>query len=307
MSTVTPITSSASLSRTERIHTATPSFWGLVQGEFFKISRQWAIWLMLVLLLGVIALPYLVTFTIANEKASIESNPLYFLTIRMESNVSVLRVFIGIFLLVLTATVIGLEYQLGTIRILLARGVGRLQLLAAKVVTVTLFGLGVLIIGLLLNVAFMCIVLSIITGSLNAFKAIDSTFWNDTWLYVLSMLISMGVTILLATALSVAGRSLAIGLSASLVWFPVDNIGTEFLYLADRLTHNDFWLNISAYLLGPNLNHMPVALAGKGSLGIGITPLVQVDVPHTLYVALVYAIIFAVVAIVLMWRRDVRE
>ena len=307
MSTVTPTTSSTSTPRTERIHTATPSFLGLVRGEFFKISRQWAIWLMLVLLLGVIALPYLVTFTIANEKASIESNPLYFLTIRMESNVSVLRVFIGIFLLVLTATVIGLEYQLGTIRILLARGVGRLQLLAAKVLTVTLFGLVVLIVGLLLNIAFMCIVLSIITGSLDAFKAIDSTFWNDTWLYVLSTLISMGATILLATALSVAGRSLAIGLSASLVWFPIDNIGTEFLYLADRLTHNDFWLNISAYLLGPNLNQMPVALVGTKALGIGITPLVQVDAPHTIYVALVYALIFTVVAIVLMWRRDVRE
>lgn len=301
------VTTSAPASRTERIHTATPSFLGLVRGEFFKISRQWTIWLMLVLLLGVIILPYLVTFTIQNAKESIQSDPLYFLTIRMESNVSVLRVFVGIFLLVLTATVIGLEYQLGTVRILLARGVGRLQLLAAKVFTVTLFGLAVLVVGLLLNVALMCIVVSLVSGNLDAFKAINSTFWNDTWLYVLSTLISMGVTILLATALSVAGRSLAIALSASLIWFPVDNIGTEFLYLADRLTHNDFWLNISAYLLGPNLNQMPVALVGTKALGIGITPLVQVNASHTMYVALVYALIFAVVAILLMWKRDVRE
>lgn len=304
MSTLTP---SAPTLHTERLHTATPSFFGLVRGEFFKISRQWTIWLMLVLLLGVIILPYLITFTISNIKDSLHNAPLYFLTVRMESNVSILRVFIGIFLLVLTATVIGLEYQLGTIRIMLARGVGRLQLLAAKVLTVTLFGLAVLIVGLLLNVALMCIVVSLVSGNLDAFKAIDNTFWHDTWLYVLSTLISMGVTILLATALSVVGRSLAIGLSAALVWFPIDNIGSEFLYLADRLTHNDFWLNISAYLLGPNLNRMPVALVGKNALGIGITPLVEVDAPHTLYITLVYAIIFAVVAIVLMWRRDVRE
>jgi len=301
------ITTSTSPTQAERIHTATPSFLGLVRGEFFKISRQWVIWLMLVLLAGVIFLPYLVTFTISNVKDSLHNNPLYFLTIRMESNASVLRVFIGIFLLVLTATVIGMEYQLGTIRVLLARGVGRLQLLAAKVLTITLFGLGVFVAGLLLNVVLMCVVVSLVAGNLDAFKAIDSTFWNDTWLYILSILISMGVTILLATALSVAGRSLAIGLSASLVWFPIDNIGTEFLYLADRLTHNDFWLNISAYLLGPNLNQMPVALVGTKALGIGITPLVQVDASHTLYVSLVYALIFAVVAIVLMWRRDVRE
>ncbi|HCI81997.1 MAG TPA: hypothetical protein DHW02_20165 [Ktedonobacter sp.] len=79
------------------------------------------------------------------------------------------------------------------------------------------------------------------------------------------------------------------------------------MYLADRLTHNDFWLNVSAYLLGPNVNQMPVALVGTKALGIGITPLVQVDAPHTMYVTLMYALIFAVVAIALMWRRDVRE
>ena len=284
----------------ERIHTTTPSFFGLVRGEFFKISRQWAIWLMLVLLLGIIALPYLITFTISNVKDALTSNPLYFLQIRMESNISVLRIFTGIFLLILTATVIGLEYQLGTIRIILARGVGRLQLLSAKVLTITLIGCALLVVGLLFNALLMLLLVFLISGNLNALKALNNTFWDDT-------MVSMGATILLATALSVIGRSLAIALSASLIWFPVDNVGTEFLYLASRLTHSDFWLNVSAYLLGPNLNQMPVALAGKKELSIGISPLVQVDGPHTLYVTLVYALIFAAVALILMWRRDVRE
>jgi ABC-2 type transport system permease protein len=44
--------------------------------------------------------------------------------------------------------------------------------------------------------------------------------------YVLTIATNMGVTILLAAAVSVLGRSLAFGLSAALVWFPVDNIGT---------------------------------------------------------------------------------
>jgi ABC-type transport system involved in multi-copper enzyme maturation permease subunit len=303
MSTITtPTTIQAT-----RSHNSTPSFLGLVRGEFFKISRQWTVWLMLVLLLGIIALLYLITFTIPNIKDTLDTAPLTFFQQRMESNISVLRVFIGIFLLVLTSTVIGLEYQLGTIRILLARGVRRLQLLAAKVLTVALFGLIVFAVSLLLNVLFMSLIVFLIAGNLNAFHALNATFWNDTRVYLWTTLLSMGVTILLATALSVLGRSLAIGLSAALIWFPVDNVGTEFLYLASRLTKSNFWLNISAYLLGPNLNTMPASILNKRVLDIGITPLVQVDGPHTLYVTLAYALLFIVVAILFMWKRDVRE
>jgi ABC-2 type transport system permease protein len=40
---------------------------------------------------------------------------------------------------------------------------------------------------------------------------------------------------------------------------------------------------------------------------LGVPPLTQVDGAHTLFVALVYALIFIVVAIVLAWKRDVKE
>ncbi len=79
------------------------------------------------------------------------------------------------------------------------------------------------------------------------------------------------------------------------------------MLLAHRLTQNDFWSNVTAYFLGPNLNIMPTALTAPIVLQIGITPLVNVDGRHTLLVALVYALIFAVVALVLTWRRDVKE
>jgi len=42
-------------------------------------------------------------------------------------------------------------------------------------------------------------------------------------------------------------------------------------------------------------------------LSVGITPLVDVDGNHTLLVALVYSLVFAVIAVVLTWRRDVKE
>ena len=73
------------------------------------------------------------------------------------------------------------------------------------------------------------------------------------------------------------------------------------------MTGSDFWLNVTAYLLGPNLNLMPnqIVLNYVGSLGA--TPWVAVDGGHTLLITAIYAIIFAAIAIILTWRRDVME
>jgi hypothetical protein len=39
----------------------------------------------------------------------------------------------------------------------------------------------------------------------------------------------------------------------------------------------------------------------------GQGPLVPVDGPHTLAVAAVYSLIFALIAFILIWKRDVKE
>ena len=85
------------------------------------------------------------------------------------------RVFTGFFLLILTARMIGQEYQLGTIRVLLARGVGRLQLLFAKLLTMAIIALILLIVGLALNYLLTLILVAGVTGNLHAFSAIDPT------------------------------------------------------------------------------------------------------------------------------------
>ena len=301
-----------------QLHSAKPSFFGTVRGEFFKIGRQWTNWIMLVLLLGVIVLPFVIEMTAPNVNANLQANPLHFFYNVLSIGLSIVRVFTGIFLLILTARVVGLEYQLGTIRVLLSRGVGRLQLLFAKLLTVALIALILLVIGLLLDYLLTVILVAGVTGNLNAFGALNSAFWSDAQVYVLSILINMGVTILLATAAAVVGRSVTFGLSAALIFFPVDNIATEIMILAFRITHNDFWISATAYFLGPNLNTMAPALTSNRVESIGSSPLyfvdqarqahgIQVDGTHTLVVALVYALIFAVTAIVLTWKRDVKE
>ncbi len=303
----TTVTTPAPAEQIIKIHSAKPSFFGILRGEFFKIRHQWITWILLVLLLGAMVLPYIVESTAPNIKTQLLTAPLHFFYNQMSIGLSVLRVFTGIFLLIVTATAIGLEYQLGTIRVLLSRGVGRLQLLSAKLLAVAIIALLLLVFGILLNGLLTLALVSGLSGNLNAFNSLTSTFWSDTWTYILTILLNMGVTILLATAVTVLFRSLSFGLSASLVWFPIDNIGIIFLVLAFRITHQAFWQNISAYLLGPNLNIMASALTSGRAESIGAQPLVQVDGTHTVVVALVYALIFAVTAIILTWKRDVKE
>ncbi|GCE13621.1 ABC transporter permease subunit [Tengunoibacter tsumagoiensis] len=283
-----------------------PSFGGMIRSELFRVSRMWSTWLTLVMLIGVICLPYLITASTPSRGTELKHAPLIFFNDSIPLNLFVLRVFIGFFLIVLTANVFGREYQLGTIRILLARGIGRVQLLFAKLLTVVLIALAVFVLGLLLDAVLQYIQVLALAGNADSFQKLDGTFWHTTQIYLLTILISMGVTILLTVAMTSLGRSLAFGLSASLAFFPADNIGTIFMSLGFRLTHNDFWNNATAYFLGPNLNVMPHAIVNSLESN-GFNPAVPVDGTHTLLVALVYALIFATLAILLTWKRDVKE
>ncbi len=295
---------------TERsaIQASKPSFFGIVGGEIFKATRMWSFWITLVLLLGFVCFPPLITMAVrSSQGAALKQDALQFFYGSVQQDLFVVRVFIGMFLLVLTASVFGREYQLGTIRILLARGVGRLQLLFAKLLAVIVMALLVFALCLLLTVALQCIQTLVLAGNLDSLKALNSDFWSNIGTYLLTILISMGETILLAVALTAIGRSFVFGLSASIAFYPVDNIGSVFMRLGYLLTQNDFWKNVTAYFPGLNLNEMPAAIVPDHFRNYGAGPLVQVDGTHTLLVTLVASLLFAIVAIVLTWRRDVKE
>lgn len=307
MSTAT--TTSDIVATGRSLHTSKPSFFGLVRGELFKINRQLTTWIMLVLFVGAICLPYLILFIVSGTKDTITASGSNFLYSQGVAGLAVLRIFSGFVLVILTARVIGQEYQLGTIRVVLARGVGRVQFLLAKLSAVVIWALLLLIIGLALSLLLTVLLIQLLTGNLNALPGLDNAVWHDIGVYILTILVSMGATILMTTAITVLFRSFVGGLSASIAWFPVDNILGQILFIVFFLTKNDFWQNVSAYLLGPNLNVMAgiVANVKHGTWAFGSPPLVQVDGNHTLLTAAVYALIFAFVAFFLTWKRDVKE
>jgi ABC-2 type transport system permease protein len=296
-------------------HTSTPTFIGLVRGELFKVSKQRATWFAALVLLAVNFLPYLVLLSVNGQGRESLVNrfggPQGFLYNMLGTGLSVFRIFVGPFLIIVTARLIGMEYSSGTIRILLSRGVGRLQLLGAKLVAIFAIAAATLVAGLLFHFVMMEILFAARAGSDNIPSYANAQFWTDARTAVLTVAISMIATILMATCVTVIGRSLAVGLSVGLSFFAADNIGLIFFLLASRITNSDFWLNITGLLLGPNINQMPAALittpAAQRSFEALQGPLVTVDGTHTLVVVLVWCVAFVAVAGYLTWSRDVTE
>jgi ABC-2 type transport system permease protein len=128
-----------------------PSFAGLLWAEWLKISRQWQTWALFVLQACFLGGFYLIELTLSrsNLKLLLRSDPLVY-AYRLVHGLDCVRVFGGICLIIVAARCVGLEYQLGTVRVLLARGVGRVQLLLAKLVTLFLVATLLLLIDLLL-------------------------------------------------------------------------------------------------------------------------------------------------------------
>lgn len=300
-----------------------PSFIGLTRGELFKMWNQWTTRIMLGLVLLFTFAPYVLILTSSNFKDTISSNPVNTTYNLLEVAMTIFRVFGGVALLVITARAIGLEYQQGTIRILLARGVGRVQLLSAKLTAVAIVALGMIVGSVILNTILLVFDYSVVYGQGSAFSTLTSDFWAHIWAYATTVLISMVATILLAACVTVIGRSLSFGLTAAMSWFPADNFAVLVLFLVGRLTKSDFWDKLPAYFLGPILNQLPSAYVPsllitvtQGPITakvpvpantVGLTPFVVYDSTHALVITAIYCVVFAAVTFYLTWRRDVLE
>src|SRR5579872_2840103 len=107
------------------------SFVGLLRGELRKLVHLRIAWVLAALYVLLLIGSQLLLLS-GSGAQDLRRDPLGSFYNLMEGDLSLVRIFSGIILLILAAHVIGLEYQQGTIRVLLGRGVGRLQLLGAK-------------------------------------------------------------------------------------------------------------------------------------------------------------------------------
>jgi ABC-2 type transport system permease protein len=287
-----------------------PSFWGLMRGEWLKISRQWSFWIMVALMVGGYTLFAIILSQVSGLKNNITQEPVLARAILTQAPLFLLRVFWGMMIIILTARLIGMEYSGGTVRVILARGVGRIQLLLAQL---SVLGLVAVIGGaIFLAYGYLLEVIGVqaIAGNLDVFTKADATFWADTRAYALTVLLSFGVSILMATAVTALTRSLAAGLTVSVIWFPIDNFSIILLVLGDALTHWDFWSLLSGDFLGLNLNALGGLVLSKNTPSVirGLfTPLTPITSEHALLVIGLYTLAFIAVAFGVTLLKDVKE
>jgi len=95
---------------------------------------------------------------------------------------------------------------------------------------------------------------------------------------------------------------------AAIAFFPADNLGTIVLGLLGRLTGQHFWLDLTSYLLGPNLNVLQQVLEPDHQPATAFArPLVPVHGTHALLLIGAYALVFLAVSLILTRRRDVLQ
>jgi ABC-type transport system involved in multi-copper enzyme maturation permease subunit len=286
-----------------------PSFFGAVRGEALKISRQLSFWLMLAGSVVLLAIITLAISSASNIQDQLKTNPTAFAYGARDVFGTVFQIGSGIFLLIVGSRLFAMEYSSGTIRIIYARGTGRLRLLLAKMLTLAVIGIALLVGYSVIAGGTLALLVNAWSGSLAPLQNLPAEFWRDLEMWALVQGMSIGIVILLAAAASGIGRSLAFAMAASLAFFPVDNFTVILEALGSRITKQDHpWLNISQYQLGPNLNTvLNLIEPGHHARAAFATPLLPVDATHALVVIGSFAIAFAAIAVVRTVRPDVLE
>jgi ABC-type transport system involved in multi-copper enzyme maturation permease subunit len=289
--------------------TLRPRFTGVVRGEVVKLTRQLSFWLTLGG--GIVMLAVVVLAISGNEqiKTQLLADPTGWAYDKLETFGVVFQIGSGIFLLIFGARLLGMEYSSGTIRIIYARGTGRLRLLLAQLFTLAAVGVGLFAGYVVIAGAVLAVMVAALSGSLDSLNHVSIAFWQDVGRWVLVQAISMGMAILLAAAAAALGRSLAFAIAAALAFYPADNFLNILEILGIRATgHDQPWTAISQYQLGPNLNVLLNLLEpSHRSRPAFAAPLAPVDATHALTVIAIYGAVLLGLAVVRTVRPDVLE
>ncbi len=285
----------------------TPTFANALRAEVLKLRSHRPTFVLagfVLLLLG------LVLFALAQDvviRSDLPSRPLAALDQVLPPVQFVFAAGAGVVLLTSSSRLVGMEYALGTIRVVLGRGTTRSQLVLAKLAVGLLFG------GLLL-VAYACLTalgLTLLTvhlaGSTAPIGALPAAGWRQLGLAVLSCAASVVSCTAVGVGLGAITRSLTGGMVLSILFFPLDNALALVLRAAYHLDHLGVWRSVSALLLGPTLNRLPGLLTGQAAASGAVlpTPMVTLAGGGALAVVAGWFLVLLATALVVSARRDV--
>lgn len=261
----------------------------LIRGELRKVGLQPSNW----------ALPAVAVAVggLAGSAAGAQAPGLGHFQYAMDTYRAFAAAAAGLVVLAVSARLVAQEYEQGTIRVVLARGVGRMRLLLAKVAAVGVVALPVLAVLALAGVADVAIQLQ---------QRPAAVAWHDVWLSALTVILSAAAGGILGAAAAALGRSMTFAMAVAAGFFPLDNGLGYVLPLLQTATQERVWADLSTYLLGPTLNHLPSVLMGRPA-GELVPPQLPVDATHSLLVIAGYLAVLAASAALVTWWRDTLE
>ena len=252
----------------------------LARWEWFKLQRRWLPWILLVLL---IAISQLTVWPVLSRNSFTEI---------LYQSLDNVQTIVLLLLVVLTASVLGLEYGLGTLRPALARGKRRWQYLSGKLVMLAALTAAAMMLVLLATTVTSAIYLlsdggTTIQGAQHGWLDILSRFGRG-WLGLMPYLT-------LVTLATLGTRSTAAGNAIGMSYFFGEQIISLILSALLDWFHQvtDFLLvsNIASFTGGASLNN--IGAPGDPSL---VRPLL---------VLLVYTAALGALAFWLFNRRDI--
>ncbi|GCE25741.1 hypothetical protein KDA_12250 [Dictyobacter alpinus] len=220
--------------------------WRSIAGELYKIRRRAMSKILSTIAIATVVLALLLTNTTASQ---LLPNAIY--------NIISFSNFIGsILFIILAGTIVGGEYSVGSIRLMLTRGPTRIQFLLAKIGAM-LICVCIMLVSLIVIGIITWLVLNVPDGHRVDFSFLTGNWLLHTSLLILATILSLFTYSVLAICLSCWGKATAAGVTGVLIWWFLENaIGGLFTLLGSRMQNalGTFLVSIPDYFIGNNLN-----------------------------------------------------
>lgn len=215
-----------------------------------------------------------------------------------------------VLIIILVGTLVGGEYGVGTIRLMLTRGPTRAQFLLAKVgaalVCCAIGAVAMIALGILLGLFF-----NLFTGLPFSFDFFTAAWLGHAVLYTLISIFSLFVYSMLALFIATLGRSTAAGIAGALTWLLLgETILRTILDLIGAATGGatgDFLRAIPDYFIGSNTGALSqnqnqyLSFFGSSSLSDPSS----INNLHAVLVLVGYLALFIGISLWLTQKRDI--
>lgn len=208
-----------------------------------------------------------------------------------------------IVIIILAGTIVGGEYGIGTVRLMLTRGPTRTQFLLSKIGTIiiciVLMFLVMVLIGILIGS-----LLNLMTGIATNFNFLTAAWTFHAVLYMLVAMLGLFLYAMMAFFLATLGRATTAGIAGGLAWSFFESVIGGALSLISSLTKGsagDFLKSVPDYFIG---NNIAALLQNQSKYILGQPPSTLSDL-HALLVLGGYSALFIGLALWVNKRRDV--